>query len=377
MGPSPDRGGAPIRRRLEGASALLAPLLAAALAAQAAPAKAPWVFEGAAGSAQIVLWYSEDADGLTGDYFYKSTRLDIAVAGKRRGAALELASEVTGDKLELKPQGDRLVGVLTTAKGKRLDVALRPAAQPLALPPDAPTGLDLYEKKRLEGLSLSPQAAEVRNGRTLRWYREPLTGLRLFRLEAGYAPEAMAAINHALGRRQWGKVADYLQCTTAEGRPGVEGAKADAPWLGATVVSYRWRQSWDCAGAAHPDAGIDSQSFDALTGRELKLDEVLPAGRGPPPKENAPGWLEYRGSVFAPAVVALMRRHHPQEMKPPKGEDDCNYADPEVWSFPSWALTDKGLWLGPSFARVARVCDNPDWSVLPLSALPAATAVRR
>jgi len=32
----------------------------------------------------------------------------------------------------------------------------------------------------------------------------------------------------------------------------------------------------------------------------------------------------------------------------------------------SWHMTPKGLFIGPSYARAARVCEaNDDWSVLP------------
>ncbi len=52
-------------------------------------------------------------------------------------------------------------------------------------------------------------------------------------------------------------------------------------------------------------------------------------------------------------------------MQPVAADDDCDYSDTEIWKFPSWYLTDKGLYLGPGFARVARACEYPEWSVLP------------
>lgn len=55
-----------------------------------------------------------------------------------------------------------------------------------------------------------------------------------------------------------------------------------------------------------------------------------------------------------------MKQYHPAEMAPPKKDDDCDYTDSEVWAFPNWALTEKGLWLGAINARAERVCDSPD-----------------
>jgi hypothetical protein len=49
-----------------------------------------------------------------------------------------------------------------------------------------------------------------------------------------------------------------------------------------------------------------------------------------------------------------------------QAEDECGYGDPSVWEFPSWHMETGGLFIGPSFARVARVCEaNDDWSLLP------------
>lgn len=98
---------------------------------------------------------------------------------------------------------------------------------------------------------------------------------------------------------------------------------------------------------------------------------MLHFGPTPPPVEDSDAWYAYRGKAFATGVVALLKRYHPAEMAPPrKGDDDeCSYSDPEVWDFPGWALTAKGLWLGAYFARVERACDAPDWAVIPWSAL--------
>jgi hypothetical protein len=345
-------------------------------AATPALAETTGVYEGAAGPSRIVVQLDGEKE-VTGAYFYRRARLDIALSGQWQGQSLDLSSDVTNDHLRLVRSGADLNGTLTTANGKTLAVSLRPAAAPAGLPADLPAGLDLYERLRLAGLTFAPEKTETRNGKTIRWYVEPLTGIRLFRLESGYAPSAMAATNHALARNQWSTISDWFQCTGSDGGPGVDNDQADKPWLWAGHVSYVWRSSWDCAGTAHPDFGAEGHSFDAVSGRELKLDDVLPEERTRIPPENSNAWLSYRTDVFGPAVVALMKRYHPAEMAPPKTHDDCDYTDPGVWDFPSWTLTEKGLWLGAVFARAMRPCDSPDWAVIPWSALPALSAVRR
>jgi len=344
------------------------------LATLAAPALADdaVTYQGVAGAARIVVTLSESDGEAYGTYFYESTRRDIDLRGAWRGPTLQLTSEITGDKLSLSRTGAGLTGQLTTAKGRRVAVNLQPAAAPTALPADAPSGdLSLYERLRLSGLTLVRQEAASAGGRTIRWYREPKSGIRLFRLEAGYGAPAMAAMNRALAREQWAEVSAALGCTASDGQPGAELSEADAPWLGAAYVSYVWRSSWDCAGAAHPDFGQTGHTFDARTGGELRLEDLLPTGGKPAPPQDSDAWYAYRSDVLAPAIVTLLTRHHPQEMAKPKTEDDCDYSDPEVWDFPSWGVSEKGLWLGAVFPRVMRACDSPDWAVIPWRALPA------
>ncbi|MFV0624636.1 hypothetical protein ACBY01_11590 [Sphingomonas sp. ac-8] len=349
-------------------------MVAIALAASPADAQSGTArsYEGSAGSTQIVLTLEDEGtdEEAWGRYFYRSTRRDIALQGTRSGDSLTLDARFTGDRLQLRRQGDTLVGTLTTGAKRRLPVRLTRVTTAAGVPAEATTDLSLHEKLQLAGLRFEPGATEVIDGKPIRWLSEAKSGVRLFRLAGGYPAQPMAAMNAALARNQWRDVRHSLACTSSDGGAGVIQDVEGKPWLTAEYVSYRVEAAWDCAGAAHPDFGVSGYSFDARSGRELRLDEVLPAGTQPVPAESSDGWYAYRSEVFAPAVVTLLRRTHAAEMKPvdPEGED-CNYSDPEVWSFPSWQLTRDGLWLGASFARVQRVCDNPDWSVIPWSAL--------
>lgn len=343
-------------------------LAATPASALAAPEQ---LYQGSVGTARVVMTLTADKAEVSGQYFYLTSRLDIDLAGSVHGPALDLQSRVTGDKLHLVRSGDTLSGTLVTAKARRLPVVLRPAGAPGGLPADLPPKLSTYERWHLTGLRFTAQQAETRNGKTIRWYREPLSGIRLFRIEGGYPIAAMAAVNHALARNQWQDVSAWFACTGYEGGPGIEVSEAQTPWLGTNHVSYVWNASWSCAGAAHPDFGTTGYSYDMRTGRELRLDDLLHFGSAPVPAESSDAWYSYRSRGFAPALVALLKRYHPKEMTAPaKGEEDgCDYSDPVVWNFPGWALSEKGLWLGAYFARVQRACDAPDWAILPWSAL--------
>jgi hypothetical protein len=103
----------------------------------------------------------------------------------------------------------------------------------------------------------------------------------------------------------------------------------------------------------------------------LRLDDVVWFGKTKPPKEDSDAWFDYRDTVFGPKVVQLLKQLYPSDMTASAENDNeqCDYTDPDVWNFPTWQLTKKGLYLGAIFARAERVCDNPGWSVIPYKAL--------
>jgi len=327
------------------------------------------VYEGAVGAAPVVVTLDISGNSVSGNYFYSGKWFDIDLQGEAKKGALQLKSNATGDKLTLKPTASGYVGALTTAKRKTLVVELRAIGPEAAsnVPADAADGLNLYEKMRASGLTLKPQKAETIAGKSVRWYVEPVSGLRLFRIESGYAAPAMETMNKALTRVQWRNISDYFGCLSSEGGPGAESSVDGSPYFSDAYVSFALNTSWDCAGAAHPDSGSEGHSFDARTGKELWLDDVLKFGKGATPQKDSDAWLEYRSKTFAPALVALLKRFHPKEMAP--HDDDCDYSEADVWSFPAWRLTVRGVYVGASFPRVARNCDNPEWSIIPYSAL--------
>lgn len=332
------------------------------------------LYQGKVGTAPIVLELDAAQSEPDGRYFYRSARLEIALEGKKQGDALVLTGRSVGDTIALRRAGSGWAGTLTTAKGKRFPVALSPATAPPA-PPGAPADLDGYARLQLAGLRFEPGPVERIGGRTIRWHTERISGTRLFRLESGYPAATMARINAALATTQWQHVLNWQGCPALGGGPGIEMDAAQGVYLGDSHVSYYWQSSWSCAGTAHPDFGVEGITYDARTGAPVQLDSLLRFGSTPPPAENSNAWYSYRSGPFAAGLVALLTRYHPQEMAKVEGED-CDYSDPEAWKFPAWYLTPKGLFVSASFPRVIRVCDSPDWAVLPWQALNGSAARR-
>ncbi|MBB5708826.1 hypothetical protein [Sphingomonas xinjiangensis] len=354
----------------------LAPALLTAALLLPGAAGAQTLYQGTVGTSPIVLQLEKDGEEAFGRYFYRRTRFDSDLSGEREGEDFKLESRLTGDRLVLKRQGRRLAGTLTTSKGRTLPVSLQVATPPPP-PAGAPKDLDGYARMQLAGLRFT-MGESVRIGtRRIRWYQEPVSGTRLFRLEDGYPTDPLRKINAALSETQWRHVQSWFDCPGFGGGAGIDTDDASTPYLDDRFVSYAWQSAWSCSGAAHPDFGTSGVTYDARTGAMLKLEDLLRFGTAAPPAEESDIWYSYRGKQFAPGLVALLKRYHPDEMAD-KGADpedgDCNYADPDVWDFPSWYLTADGLFVGAYFARVERACDAPDWAIIPWKALngPAA-----
>lgn len=210
----------------------------------------------------------------------------------------------------------------------------------------------------------------------LRDWREPASGITLFRIETGYSTSTLDTINAALERQHRDRVAEWQDCKGYEGGSGIDISEARSVHLSEDFVSYAWFSSWSCAGAAHPDFGTQGFTFDARTGRELTLEDVLYLGGAPAPKPDTSAFDAYRSTVFAPKIIALFTRLYPADMAGAEGEaeeDRCDYADPSVWDYPSWYLTGKGLYLGAHFGRAQRPCDEPEWSTVPWNELARLT----
>ena len=336
-----------------------------------ADANEPNVFVGSVGLARVVMELEGDADAVTGRYFYRKYRLDIGLSGAKAKDTLVLEARTSGDRIVLRRTQNGMAGTLTTKAGRQLPIKLLPAGpnDTVVNPVVAGlTGLSPYQRAQLGGLELVPGKLRQQGSRTLREWREPVSGLGLFRIEHGYPQPVIDTINAALDRHQWEQVANWFSCEGFDGAPGVDIAEERAVYLDDRFVSYAWFSSWSCAGTAHPDFGSQGFTFDAQTGRQLELEDLIYFGKMPRPEADTTAFYSYRSEVFAPKIVELLRKIHPEEM-PWSGsetnEDDCDYADPSVWDFPSWYITKDGLYLGAYFARVQRPCDGPDWPIIP------------
>lgn len=334
-------------------------------------AEEPRVFTGSVGSARIVMELEDNSGQVSGRYFYRKYRLDIGISGALAGDTLVLDARSSGDRIVLRKTRDGMVGALTTKNARQVPVRLVSAGLDDIGNTVSALGdehLSVYERAQLSGLALVAGNRQHDGARVLRDWREPVSGIILFRIEHGYPKPVLDTINAALERHHWEQISSWFTCEGFDGAPGMDVSEQREIFLNDDFVSYSWFSNWSCAGTAHPDFGSQGFTFDAHTGQKLELEDLIYFADLPVPEDDSPEFYAYRSEVFAPRIVALLQQAYPEEMSLDESEpvdDQCNYADPSVWDFPSWHLTKGGLHLGAYFARAERPCDDPEWPVLP------------
>lgn len=340
------------------------------------------LLQGRIGNAAVVMELNVAADGQAdGRYFYRKYHRDIALDGQRRAdGSVTLGENLGYDEhridLVLRPDGQGgWQGRWQGGKSNNQPVSLSP------LPPATLPGSEIaalarlrlrqpYDFVRLSELTLREGRVQSFGPYRLRWWQEPLSKVGFFRVEDGYPPAQLQRVNRVLESRHWEAVNDYFACALGGARRGGFDYELTVTprLLNEHVLSASVFVSFDCGGA-HPDFGDNPINFDVQRGRLLQLEDVLWLGQGKPRlARDAEGRLQsfdYQNKVLGPWLARKLGRLYPHQMAPHGEDDACDYHDSALWALPTWYLLPQGLYLGPSFPRVARACEYPDWSVLP------------
>lgn len=359
---------------MSGASKYLV-VLAALLVVNCACAEAI-LLQGQVGKYPVVMELWDAGGDVSGRYFYERYRQDIPLRGHLDGNTYRLSSadydddDRPADIFELSRTEDLVSGQFISPKGKELSVELKVVTPVSVKGPrigaEFVKDFGGYDSLQVADLELISGRKEVVGGRfNIQWFREARSGLSMFHVTGGYPAEIMRSINNVIDGHFYIGLRNYFGCSDGLGKSGFESA-IGSYFLTENFVSYAVNSGGYCVGAAHPDFSVKGVTISAKTGVELTLDEMYWLGGADKPDQNSDAWMEYRSKVFAPAIVELFGKIYPDDMS---GSDGCDYSDSNVWNFPSWYLTSKGLRVGAYFARVQRACDNPEWSIIPYSIL--------
>jgi hypothetical protein len=339
------------------------------------------VWQGTIGTLPVVVRIDLSAKGFNDQYFYRRHRrgIDLQLARGDDGilTAKERPPNWTAEAAEWTlsaPSKDGRLRGEWRQGDKRLPIVLK-RLNTSSLPPSDDPGLaqmrrdDPYNYLRFVGLALKAEKEQTVGAYRLRWWRDPESGVELFRVVSGYPDAQRVGVNRALSRRQWQEIAASLDCRGAEMSDYT--TTTTLRYIGRDALSVSLRAEYFCGGA-HPDFSDGPLNLDPRTGRELELEDVLWLGKGAPPdrKTDDDAWIKYRTDVFAPWVQERMRALYPKEVAGEVESTDednpgCSYDSADYWNFASWHIRPEGVYVGATFPRVGRICDDPSWSVLP------------
>lgn len=229
------------------------------------------------------------------------------------------------------------------------------------------SGTDTYNFIKTASFDFILDSTSINGNVQLSWYHEKYSGIIFPRIKNGYSIQVLEKINSVLLEKHLQESMYSLECSSAH--DGEYYLTAEYIFSNKDLLSMNISVGYYCGGA-HPDFGSEGLNFDTQTGELLKLDNIFWFTNTKPPEEGSSGWSDYR-DTFSTKVVEIFKKLYPGQMKSPvdDSEDYCDYSDEYVWRFPNWYFTDKGLYLGAVFARVARSCDSPEWSVIPYKLL--------
>jgi uncharacterized protein YdcH (DUF465 family) len=202
----------------------------------------------------------------------------------------------------------------------------------------------------------------------LQWNHEIHSKIVSFAVVNGANDIVLKRINSSLRKKQYSYIDDLYSCTSAHTYNGDYSYHLISYFITDNFLSING-SLFNICGGAHPDFGEENIIVNMKTGEEIKdLDNLFWFTGKKPVDDKSVDYYKY-AEERAKSIMNILTELYPEQMKKQKSKDDCDYSNSEVWNFPSWYLSPKGLYVGASFAMVARVCDSPGFSFIPYDIL--------
>lgn len=337
-------------------------------------------YSGKIGKTTVTLTISpvDASGGVYGRYFYNSQCLDIPFEGTKKGAVLKVYAgsfyKENDEKeyFELSVKGSSMKGNWTY-KGKKLAVTLTRINYDSKTDPFANNtflkekmGLtDVYERIRISKAVITPldSIQTLKTGITIQWHKEKHWNSYVFRVTKGLPEPTLKWVNSYLEYQQLMDFSGRGTCSFGE-ESDYECSIADL-FINQDFLAYNDYTSYFCGGA-HPDFDSYQHNLDLRNMKQLKTEDLVRFANEIPDESNFDEWSIYRSEVFCPSLMGMLAEEHPEEMQAVdmENEEGCDYNEADVWNFSSALITEDGLWFSAYFYRAARMCDDPEWSVI-------------
>lgn len=227
--------------------------------------------------------------------------------------------------------------------------------------------MDTYSYFRTSGIPFMKSRTEMRNGKTIDWFKDKTTGIEMPRLGKGFTALQQERTNRTLQNLHLKEIENHLSCSSFDynGRYKVY---TRLKFVNKDLISMVMSVEFNCH-RTFPTVNDVPLTINVNTGDVLSLEELFwfgPSG-GAKPIPETEEWYQYRYHLFGAAVLAILKKMYPENIN----DDHCNYTDAKAWQFPTWYLTPEGLYLGAVMPGIDRSCDHPAWPIIPYDELAA------
>ena len=337
-----------------------------------------YLLQGTIGKSAVVMQITTHGTTVEGSYFYRKTGKDISFSGTKDNLSFtfktlaEDADDADREQFQLTKSGDQFTG--TWSKGsKKLKVVLSSLPKAAIINPYKENRqLDHYEEYPFQEMRISLVAFErldsitIVNGVTFQWFKEVHWNSVMPRVVKGLPMKKIAYINDVLEAMQIDAFEGHANCDFEAGyQHGVVQMYVD--------TSFFSIQTWEYYACDHarPDDIVSNFNYDIRGERQLLAEDLW----------QFPGFVSQKDvefDVYSGYQHSISERIHNyfkaaySEYYPPEGQSayedgsaDCNFDDPDIWTFSDILITSKGLLVEPYFPTMYKYCNNPEWSVIP------------
>lgn len=174
---------------------------------------------------------------------------------------------------------------------------------------------------------------------------DPASGIKWFRvLPNNTVLPNVDSINGRLIADQINAINSKYSCVYL-GTKGDYEVNYSVNFLNSSLISYTTTFHSACYGGPDDDV-IEYHTLSVNSASEVMLENLYWFGNRPQPKlsEGEYKWTQYRYKVFTPKLVEIMKGLYPDKFSP-TDDTHCSYDNMQIWYFPEWGLTKKGLYL--------------------------------
>ncbi|VXB17955.1 conserved hypothetical protein [Flavobacterium sp. 9AF] len=326
-----------------------------------------YYLEGTVGKSNIYMQITEyDNNYIEGNYFYQKSLKDIHLNGKYKDVYFTLyfgndyGEEAFEEKFELEKINNKFTGKWVNKTGKTIPVSLKSINFTQYKKPIFKEFDDNLDLIKLNYLNFEQDSIQNYNNQQIIWYSESHCEAPFFRIGESFSTAKKNTINPILIDKHYEIALNQLSCSSPFSYNTGNGIEysVSITFLNDNLLGYEIFSSYYCGGA-HPDFGSEGNLINLHSGKKYELDEIIAFDTSVTKysDDNFTLFSTYRNTYFAPILYELINLKQ-KFTQPEESEDYCDYTQLDIWNYPQWSFTEKGIEFTPVFPRVARNCED-------------------